>query len=101
MSDELHDRVLDRINQGRAARAGAGAFRVGTPASTVSRGLSSVPIGTRVFDTQTAQDGVVVDGPVQLRNGVPVVYVRFDSGVTFARVPNTLVLRPAPPAPRA
>jgi hypothetical protein len=101
MSDDAIDRVTERLRAGRAARAGSDLTPAASAHAAALRGSQAFPVGARVFDVQLGQDGTIVAPPPGTVSLGKVVYVRFDSGVTNARLPNNLIVRPTPPAPRS
>lgn len=100
MSDDAHDRILERIRLGRAARVESLTTPAASSGSAASRGILAPTIGARVFDVQRGQDGVVVRPPAGAAIEAGKVYVQYDQGVTCARSPRDLLVRPTPPPAR-
>jgi hypothetical protein len=101
MADDAIDRLTERLRMARVARGGNAGAPGSAAAAVARRGSDRYPIGARVFDVLLGQDGVIVAPPPGNSPTRDRVYVKFDSGVTNARPPADLLVRPTPPPARS
>jgi len=95
---DAHTLILQRLGAQRDTHRASVATRLDTAAQHEADARGTLPVGTRVFDAQTAQDGQVVPSAFGTARGSGQIAIRLDSGQVIARKRDDLIVRPTPPA---